>query len=48
MKIDIHTHILPKDLPSFKDKYGYGGFIHADNSGACDDAISHTACRAGV
>ncbi len=26
-KIDIHTHILPEKLPSFKDKFGYGGFI---------------------
>ncbi len=26
-KIDIHTHILPPDIPKFKDKFGYGGFI---------------------
>lgn len=30
-KIDIHTHILPAELPSFKDKYGYGGFIVLDH-----------------
>ena len=27
MKIDIHTHILPPEIPSFKNKFGYGGFI---------------------
>ncbi len=26
-KIDIHTHILPPKLASFKDRFGYGGFI---------------------
>jgi aminocarboxymuconate-semialdehyde decarboxylase len=34
-KIDIHTHILPKELPKFKDKYGYGGFIHLDHHQPC-------------
>ena len=27
IKIDIHSHILPKDIPDFKKKFGYGGFI---------------------
>lgn len=31
MKIDIHTHILPKVLPDFKAKYGYGGFVNIEH-----------------
>jgi aminocarboxymuconate-semialdehyde decarboxylase len=31
LKIDIHTHILPKKLPRWADKFGYGGFIHLDH-----------------
>ena len=35
LKIDIHTHILPENIPDFKSKFGYGGFIslhhHAKN-----------------
>jgi aminocarboxymuconate-semialdehyde decarboxylase len=30
-KIDIHTHILPKNIPNFKKEFGYGGFIHLDH-----------------
>lgn len=26
-KIDIHTHILPRQIPHFKEKFGYGGFV---------------------
>jgi aminocarboxymuconate-semialdehyde decarboxylase len=35
MKIDIHTHILPRELPSFKDKFGYGGFIQLEHHKPC-------------
>lgn len=27
LKIDMHTHILPKEIPNFADKFGYGDFI---------------------
>lgn len=33
--IDTHTHILPKDIPNFKEKFGYGGFIHLDHHKPC-------------
>ncbi|MBK9421851.1 MAG: amidohydrolase [Flavobacteriales bacterium] len=29
--VDIHTHILPQDIPDFGRKFGYGGFIHLDH-----------------
>jgi aminocarboxymuconate-semialdehyde decarboxylase len=31
MKIDVHTHILPKNIPDFKGKYGYGGFTRLEH-----------------
>ena len=35
LKIDIHTHILPKDIPNWKDKFGYGGFIKLEHHKPC-------------
>ena len=35
LKIDIQTHILPKDIPRWKDKFGYGGFITLDHYQSC-------------
>lgn len=35
LKIDIHTHILPEKIPNFKEKFGYGGFIHLDHHKPC-------------
>ncbi len=33
LKIDVHTHILPKNIPKWKDKFGYGGFIQLEHNG---------------
>ena len=27
LTIDIHTHILPRELPRWADRFGYGGFV---------------------
>jgi aminocarboxymuconate-semialdehyde decarboxylase len=31
LKIDMHTHIIPENLPRFADKFGYEGFIHLEH-----------------
>ena len=40
-KVDIHTHILPPEIPKFKKKFGYGGFIelHHSNCGCFADMV---------
>jgi aminocarboxymuconate-semialdehyde decarboxylase len=35
LKIDVHTHILPKNIPNWKEKFGYGGFITLDHYQPC-------------
>lgn len=37
LKIDIHTHILPPELPEFKKLFGYGGFIQLHQCPGCTD-----------
>jgi aminocarboxymuconate-semialdehyde decarboxylase len=35
LKIDVHTHILPRDIPNWKERFGYGGFISLDHYKPC-------------
>lgn len=35
LKIDTHTHILPPEIPKFKDRFGYGGFIELIKQAGC-------------
>ena len=30
LKIDSHTHILPRVMPKWSEKFGYGGFVHLE------------------
>ena len=32
LKIDSHTHILPRVMPKWSERFGYGGFIHLEVS----------------
>jgi aminocarboxymuconate-semialdehyde decarboxylase len=31
LKIDMHTHIIPKLMPNWTEKFGYGKFIHLEH-----------------
>ncbi len=36
MKIDVHTHLLPRDIPRWAEKFGSGGFITLEHiPGTC-------------
>ncbi len=39
LKIDIHTHILPPQIPNFKSTFGYGGFMQLEHA-----VVSETGC----
>lgn len=32
LKIDLHSHILPRNWPDLKKKYGYGGWVQLEHS----------------
>jgi aminocarboxymuconate-semialdehyde decarboxylase len=33
LKIDLHTHILPKIWPNLRERYGYDGFVQLEHHG---------------
>lgn len=33
--IDIHTHLLPAELPRWAERFGYGGFLQLDHHAPC-------------
>ncbi len=35
LTVDIHTHILPENIPNWKEKFGYGGFIKLEHHKPC-------------
>ncbi len=34
MKVDLHTHILPRQWPDLRERYGYGGWVRLEHT--CD------------
>ena len=38
LKIDMHTHMMPRHMPDFAKKFGYGDFITMEHVSADEAA----------
>jgi aminocarboxymuconate-semialdehyde decarboxylase len=45
LAIDIHTHILPRDIPRWAEHFGYGGFVElAHTEPGCAKMMQNGSC----
>ncbi|XP_059872890.1 2-amino-3-carboxymuconate-6-semialdehyde decarboxylase isoform X3 [Delphinus delphis] len=45
MKIDIHSHILPKEWPDLKKRFGYGGWVQLQHHGKAKPQDTLELCQ---
>ncbi len=44
MRVDLHTHILPREWPDLRERYGYGGWVRMEHAGGCARMMIDDEC----